>query len=607
MSTTVSSMQRFTRRHPCPICGGGEDLPRGQGRRCTGYLSVNGEYAYCSREEHAGELLMEMTDPPTFRHRLEGDCHCGSRHGGLPEPLPSANGRGELVASYDYVDEAGALLFQVCRLADKSFLQRRPDGTGDWIWNRQGVEPVLYRLPQVLAAVEADETIYVVEGEKDVEAAERAGVVATTNPGGAGKWRPQFADELRGAKVVVVADRDEAGLKHAGAVVASLNAKAARMEFVRPAEGKDLSDHLAAGLSLEQLEPLPSAAQSPAEDELPFAMPIREFIVREREYAEPLLADADGRAAIGRNSLTLLGALGGHGKTTFFIDLALHLAAGVDYPPYTVPRPASILLIENEGPEDLFAAKLEARLASFPHELKARLDVCVYDWGGFSLRAEEARERLTREIAEKGYDLVFGDPLDSLGIEGVGSPEDTRKFLELMKETGLNKRTAWWLNTHPRKEETREALNEISGAWGGKPDAVLLLRMLDDDRTQIRQAKLRWAKRGKGPTLLLGFDPETEAFTFLGEESEVERDYLAEIEALLADEQWRTPREIAAPTKDGGIGANVDTVKKELETHPDLFGSRTGEAAKEVGRHASATVWQKVTQASESPESPCDF
>lgn len=355
-------------------------------------------------------------------------------------------------------------------------------------------------------------------------------------------------------------------------------------------------------------EPLASAAQSPTEDELPFAMPIREFIVREREYAAPLLADADGRAVIGRNSLTLLGALGGHGKTTFFIDLALHLAAGVNYPPYTVPSPVSILLIENEGPEDLFAAKLEARLASFPHELKARLDVCVYDWGGFSLRADEARKRLTREIAaDPGYDLVFGDPLDSLGIEGVGSPEDTRKFLELMKETGLNKRTAWWLNTHPRKEETREALNEISGAWGGKPDAVLLLRMLDDDRTQIRQPKLRWAKRGKGPTLLLGFDPETEAFTFLGEESEVERDYLAEIAALLEEQPWRTPKEIAAPKTDGGIGANVGTVKKALETRPDLFESRTGEAAKEVGRHPTSTVWQKVTQASESPESPADF
>jgi hypothetical protein len=269
-------------------------------------------------------------------------------------------------------------------------------------------------------------------------------------------------------------------------------------------------------------------------------------------------------------------------------------------------------MIENEGPEELFAEKLEARLATFPHKLKARLDVCTIDWGGFSLASDPLREVLTREIAEKQYDLVFGDPLDSMGIEGVGSPEDTRKFLYLMKEAGLNKTVAWWLNTHPRKEETKEALNEISGAWGGKPDSVFLLRMLADDRTQIRQAKLRWAKRGKGPTLLMAFDPDTEAFTYIGEESVEERDYLGEITALLGDGRWRIVKEIAAPKdkpKDKrGIGANVDTIKKVLEEHPDVFESRTGEAAKELGRKPNATLWglKKEPADGEAPSDEAD-
>jgi putative DNA primase/helicase len=330
---------------------------------------------------------------------------------------------------------------------------------------------------------------------------------------------------------------------------------------------------------------------SDPESARPFAVPVREFVALERPSAEPLLADLDGRAVIGRHSLVLLGATGGHGKTTWFIDLALHWAAGLDYPPFTVPRPVSVLLIENEGPEELFAEKLEQRLASFPHELRAPLDVCRFDWGGFSLADDEHRSRLVEEIAARGYDVVFGDPLDSLGIEGVGSPEDTRKFLALMKETGLNKTVGWWLNTHPRKEKTSEALDEIAGAWGGKPDSVLLLRMLEDDRTQIRFPKLRWAKRGRRPPMLLGFDPDTEAFTYIGEQSDEERDYLAEVVDLLSDGKWRTPKEIAKP-KPEGIGANVDTVKTLLEEHVDLFESRTGEAAKAIGRSPSATVWQ---------------
>jgi hypothetical protein len=341
---------------------------------------------------------------------------------------------------------------------------------------------------------------------------------------------------------------------------------------------------------------------SDPESARPFALPSREFIALEREHREPLLADPDGRAAVGRASLTLIGGLGGHGKTTFDIDVFLHMAAGVDYPPWTVPRPVSILLVENEGPEELFAEKLAARLASFEHKLKARLDVCTFDWGGFSLADDATRARLTAEIADKGYDLVFGDPLDSLGIEGVGSPEDTRKFLALMKETGLNKTVAWWLNTHPRKEKTSEALDEIAGAWGGKPDTVFLLRRLEDDRTQLRQPKLRWAKRGQGPTLLFEFDPDTEAFRYLAAQSEEERDYKAETVALLGDGTWRTPKEIGKP-KPEGIGANVDTIKDVLEAHPDVFASRTGDAAKQVGRSPSATVWR--LQADEDRTARC--
>jgi hypothetical protein len=338
-----------------------------------------------------------------------------------------------------------------------------------------------------------------------------------------------------------------------------------------------------------------SDPESVADFGQPFSLSLHEFFALPREHREPLLADSDGRAVVGRDSLTLLGALGGHGKTTLFIDLALHMVAGVDYPPFTVPRPVSILIIENEGPRDLFQDKLGARLATFPHELKARLGVSIFDWGGLTIANDDHRARLIRDIAEHGYDLVFGDPLDSLGIEGVGSPEDTRNFLALMKETGLNKTVAWWLNTHPRKEETKEALNEIAGAWGGKPDSVFLLRMLADDRTQLRQPKLRWAKRGKGPTLLMAFDPDTEAFAYIGEEAEAEREYVAEIKKLLADGQWRIAKEIAAPPGDGGkggIGANVDTIKRVLEEHPDVFESRTGEGAKALERSPQAVLWQ---------------
>jgi DNA primase len=128
-----------------------------------------------------------------------------------------------ILDTYDYVDERGQLLFQVVRFLPKDFRQRRPDGCGDWIWRTKGVRRVLYRLPNVIAAVGAGQPVWIVEGEKDVAALEKLGLVATTNPGGAGKWRSEYTESLRGAwQVNIVPDRDNAGHKHARQVAGAL-------------------------------------------------------------------------------------------------------------------------------------------------------------------------------------------------------------------------------------------------------------------------------------------------------------------------------------------------------------------------------------------------
>src|SRR5690606_9725447 len=104
------------------------------------------------------------------------------------EAFPKSQSNGEISATYDYVDEGGELLFQVVRKRNpKAFLQRTPDGAGGWIWKTKGVRKPLFRLPKVLEASSAGKVVFVTEGEKDAEALERLGFVATTNPGGAEK------------------------------------------------------------------------------------------------------------------------------------------------------------------------------------------------------------------------------------------------------------------------------------------------------------------------------------------------------------------------------------------------------------------------------------
>src|SRR5262245_1134355 len=96
-----------------------------------------------------------------------------------------SNGR-VIEATYDYRDEAGKLLFQAIRYTPKGFSQRRPDGNGGYIYNLQGVQRVLYRLPELLAA-DLNEPVFLVEGEKDVDRLRAGGLVATCSPMGAGK------------------------------------------------------------------------------------------------------------------------------------------------------------------------------------------------------------------------------------------------------------------------------------------------------------------------------------------------------------------------------------------------------------------------------------
>ena len=211
--------------------------------------------------------------------RLLVKCHAGCPQEavvgalglGMKDLFTSNGTHPAVVAEYDYVDADGVLRYQVVRFFPKDFRQRRPDGAGGWIWNLRGVGRLLYRLPRVLEAVAAGKRVFLVEGEKDVHAIEAAGHVATTNAGGAGKWRDSYNTALAGADVVIVADKDPPGYAHAAHVGRSLDGIARRVMVVEPAQGKDVFDHLAAGLQLRDLAPVaadPTATEVPVPAEV---------------------------------------------------------------------------------------------------------------------------------------------------------------------------------------------------------------------------------------------------------------------------------------------------------------------------------------------------
>jgi len=148
----------------------------------------------------------------------------------------------KLIATYDYRTSDGVLVHQTLRYVftdekgGKTFSQRRPAAQGEksgiyeakleklsgkwWIWNLYGIEPVLYHLPEMAARPE--EEVWLFEGEKDADNAAKMGLLTTTSPMGAGKWRDSFSEALRGRSVTICPDRDDPGTTHAMMVALAL-------------------------------------------------------------------------------------------------------------------------------------------------------------------------------------------------------------------------------------------------------------------------------------------------------------------------------------------------------------------------------------------------
>jgi putative DNA primase/helicase len=196
-----------------------------------------------------------------------------------PQPNGNGNGNGKprahIVATYDYRGADGQLLFQTVRYEPgfegrkKDFRQRQPRVPGmelqdrrfdeQWVWDLKDVHPVLFRLPEVIAAVRAKRTVYLCEGEKATLAVVSLGLDATNSPLGAGKWRQHYAQSLAGADVVILPDNDDPGRNHMRAAAESLAREARRVRVLElpglPPKG-DAADWVRAGGTREALEAL---------------------------------------------------------------------------------------------------------------------------------------------------------------------------------------------------------------------------------------------------------------------------------------------------------------------------------------------------------------
>ncbi|MGI8548291.1 MAG: AAA family ATPase [Gemmatimonadaceae bacterium] len=265
---------------------------------------------------------------------------------------------------YVYRAEDGSPRFRVVRsdFSDgrgKQFWQERYDSSsGEFVAGKdgmKGIRRVLYRLPEVRATMERGAIVYLVEGEQAADALREAfGVCTTTASGGAGKWLhkdavPPYAESLRGAKVVLLPDADEAGEAHMRTAAEALFGVAGAIKIVRlpnlPDKG-DVVEWLEAGGTLEALNGLraqacPFAPETSADGDnngresrefeskrrhVPYSL--RELLARP-ELLEPPPAIVPDIAYAGR--VTLLSAREKAGKSTLTGQAAAALSTGGEF------------------------------------------------------------------------------------------------------------------------------------------------------------------------------------------------------------------------------------------------------------------------------------
>jgi archaellum biogenesis ATPase FlaH len=429
-------------------------------------------------------------------------CHAGcdledilDKLGLQPRDLFAKGGQ-RIVATFDYTDERGAPLYQTVRYAPKDFRQRRPDpdAPGEWIANTKSVRRVLYRLP----ALKGQKRVFIVEGEKDADRLAALGQPATTNVGGAGKWRDEYTEQLKAAgveQVVIIPDNDEPGETHARKVAQSCLHAGLRVKIVRlpdlPPKG-DVSDWLDEGYKLGDLLADVSATPEEVSTDGLDVVRMSEVEAERVDWFWP------GRIPLGM--LTLLVGDPEAGKSFLTLDLAARLSRGREWPDGDrAPVGTSIFVAAEDSAAKVIRPRLDALGADVSKILLIRATRIEGREQMFSLTRD--LEHLRRLIDTEGARLIIVDPVNAyLGgkVDSFKDP-DVRSVLTPLAQLAEQTNTAIVGIMHMNKDTQRSVLYRASGsiAFTAVPRAIHFVARDKDnpDRRLLTNAKLSIARR----------------------------------------------------------------------------------------------------------------
>lgn len=425
-----------------------------------------------------------------------------------PRLVPSARAAsrqlGDPVATYDYRDESGAVLFQVRRYhpsgAPKTFRQFRPNGNGEWIpgiKDRDGgylVRLVLYRLDQL----QGKGAVCLVEGEKDADRLASLKLPASCNPMGAGTWKDDYAPQLVAAgvkRVAILPDNDAPGDHHALMVARSCHMAGLEVRVVRLPDltvKGDVSDWLDAGHTAEELRACLKGALrwTPAtamvDDDTPEETRDGPVLVR-LDTVQPEAVEWLWPLRLARGKLTILAGDPGLGKSFATSDIAARITRGSPWPDDgRAPLGDVLLLSAEDGLRDTIRPRLDRLDAdvSRVHVLTAIREGATERT--FSL--DRDCSRLHAALDTTGALLVVIDPVSAY-LGGTDSYKDAevRAILAPLAQLADERRVAVCCVMHLRKSREGNALQRLSGSIGFGAAARIVLGIGKDEQEPERR------------------------------------------------------------------------------------------------------------------------
>lgn len=262
-------------------------------------------------------------------------------------------GHREIEAVYHYTDANGKP-FEVVRTRPKGFYQRQPDGVGGYVTNLKGIVPTLYHQDELKQAIDSTEPIYLVEGEKDADRLWGLGLVATTNPMGAGKWRNNYSEALRGADLIIIPDNGGPGRNHANHVAKSTYDVASRVRLLElPSEFRDISNWLDNGHTADELKQLVDAC--PDYEPSDNGVKLRRMADVQAEAVSWLW-----QPFIPKGKVTLEEGDPGMAKSWASLAIATAVTLGKGLPGQELTEPANVVIISAEdGLADTIRPRLD--------------------------------------------------------------------------------------------------------------------------------------------------------------------------------------------------------------------------------------------------------